>query len=319
MPDSETSADLVRRANELNRLGQHAEALEVATCATTLAPESVSAWRAKASSLWHLHRYPERIAAYRSLLDIDPNDGRAWYCVAAHLFTKGTEHWAEALDAAMRVTQLPDVGDKRLALAWYMVAAILNSEDRHEEGLLAADRSIELDAEASRAWHKRSVALAGLDRPEEALEAERMALSVEPENVQYLISLAIRLGSLDRWAEALPSATAATRLASHDARMWYVKYAVLLNLEMDKQAIEALEHAVELDPTDGEWWCMLAALYYKHGRYQDAIRAATKSSDLNPNDKYPRAFKAMSFLRTGHLKNLWRMIREEEGWEEPRG
>ncbi len=223
---------------------QTAAAIDVATVATSAAPEKIEAWIALAHSLAAAKRYAEAEQAYISAIRLD-----------------GTHALIRIGLGELRLV----TGRPAEALAEFELA--LRSSPGLLPALLGAGN-----------------ALAMLDRDEQALARYMEALSLAPQSAEVHFASGFALARLGRSAEAEARYRHALFLRPDFASAWLNLGALLREEGRESAAEAALERAAQLRPELLSAWLNLALLERGRKRPEEADKHLRRAHSIDPGD-----------------------------------
>ncbi|HWQ65337.1 MAG TPA: tetratricopeptide repeat protein [Methanospirillum sp.] len=155
--------------------------------------------------------------------------------------------YLEAVKSAEKIINItPQEESERLYSAWYTKASSLNSLEKFDEALEAADTAILLRSNDSYAWEEKGNALVGLNRYEEALTAYEQEILMDPRPVMGWLQKGNTLYNLERYEEALTAYEQLIILAPDYGTGWFEKGNTQYKLEKYEEALESLNKAIDL-------------------------------------------------------------------------
>lgn len=168
-------------------------------------------------------------------------------------------------------------GNTRQVLAWAHIR-----EDRYDEALTHARRTVALSPESAAARYTLGAALWGLDEDEAAERVMRECLALDPTHGGAHAVLARMLaGSTKRQEEAVAHAREAVRLDPANSYN-QASLAIALGTSDADGAEAALQEAIRLDPTSTQILVNIAIEQNRHGRPLAAIRTAASVVACDP-------------------------------------
>lgn len=124
--------------------------------------------------------YPD----YDKLIEVNPNDYKAWYGRGVMLKNLGRyEEAIASLDKALEIKQ-------DYYKAWYSRGNALYGLDFYEEAIASYEKAIELKHDLAQAWYEKGKALDKLGDREEAIGSCEKALEIQSEALQKLAQIA---------------------------------------------------------------------------------------------------------------------------------
>jgi tetratricopeptide (TPR) repeat protein len=206
---------------------------------------------------------------------------------------------------------------------------------RNDEGLLACERVLALNAGNSEAWFNKGLALLRLGRMEESngafSEAFRLGnrgasevlsetltalgrfeealfhcdktLELEPNNPSSWLRKGTTLRKLKRPAEAIPCFDRVIELEPNNHLGWYNKGVSLLDLKRYPEALECNERAIELQPNFAWAWCNKGGSLASMGKYRKALPYFEKAVSMGDTEA-----KAGVALCLSHMMYIFRFF-----------
>jgi tetratricopeptide (TPR) repeat protein len=229
------------------------------------------------------NRDVEAETAYRTAIEIEDNDSRAWGHLALFLKRKGDFKESEA--AYRRSIELDD----KLPAAWAGLAHLLESYlNRYEEAEVAYLRSIQLGKGDGFALRGLARTYVQLKRYDMAADSYQRAIELDPHAASGWVGLAElqarRLGSNENAEKTLreglginPTSAQLTHFLGH----------VLERRGQYDKAEIAYRRAIDLDPAvPASWTCLGKFLDVRFGRTKEAEDAYRKAIDVESNSEF---------------------------------
>ncbi len=143
----------------------------------------------------------------------------------------------------------------------------------------AADRGLELDADAEELWFYRGALFQAEGRNEQAVACYRRAYELSADFPGLHLNLGLALRALRRHEDALAAFERAAELDPQSGEPHYQCGLALWNLRRMDAAERALRTAVELDPGRVDACNQLGSLLVELGRHDDAARLFAQARD----------------------------------------
>lgn len=273
-PDPKHRRPLLRQMEDawaLASAGDHERAVETYRAILATDPQMVDIWELLATSLRHLKRHDEALAAYRKALELSGGAAQIAVRAAAAYFDAGR------LDEARRHAELALQDDPQRANEILVRVALARGElDRVRELLGSGAVSANLRREVG-------LALAEGGRTEEALEVlQPLAQGDGAQDPASLTALAVALTEAGRPDEALRTLEQALSLAPEDARAHQQMGVVLLRLNRPAEARDHLRRALAADDRLAVAWNTLGVALYQLEGPVPALEAWQRSVMLDP-------------------------------------
>ncbi len=247
--------------------------------ALTLDAEYLSAVLGLADAYRLAGRLDEAAAGYRRLLELDPNDNKAFFHLAQIHATR--EEYEEALDVLAR---LEATGEER-APARNLKGQCLLSLGRLDEAEAELRLALEMDAELSDAWYNLALVFEERGEGSAAIEAYESALEMAPGDFRSHFNVGKLYGAMGDPVRMERSFRAAVEHnAAFAVGYLYLAKALLDRgelVEAEETALRGLREGPEPDMAPlGH--LVLADIYNRQGRVRDAER------ELRRARSYPR-------------------------------
>jgi tetratricopeptide (TPR) repeat protein len=278
--------------------GDYQRALAEVDCALERDPDDKTCWRRKASCLEELGApLEERLACWRRVTEIDPDDAISWAWQDVILGELGRID--EALEASARALKLkPDDPVLNRNHGWDLKRAGRHAEARR---YLARAMALAGEPESAADWDQRANDLWALDRHDESTRSYAKALALEPRHMEAWKHL---LGSLEEQGRAGTFKRIVDRLVQlmpESSRLRFYRGIASRDLGDFETAIDDYERAVEIDPALDS--AGLPATYFRavdlahSGRHAEALALLEKPQPgYNANQTFRRAFQCADTL-----------------------
>jgi len=309
---------IILKANTLNLLGRHEEALEYIDNALTTVSDKSDLLKEKANALNGLGRFEETIKCI-DLIKPDDNDSEDWLWNIKAGVLEDLGRYDEAFDLYEKRIEIEMQGDEPFDYEnerWRYVDK-LNGLGRHEKAIKLCDEAGDVHGLA---LEKKAESLEQLGRYEEAIKCIGEAISVESENGAYYslggyygkkAELLNLLGRHEEALECLDEGIEKVNLAKdgkyfssseyHEALFYHLlphKAKSLKQLGRYEEALECCEkgidilNLVEWSDSEGEvkdFWNTKMESLEQLGRYEEAEKCSDKADPIPfYNKKGPR-------------------------------
>ncbi len=205
-------------------------------------------------------------------------------------------------DWPARAGSLIPGGTSRMAENRFEDGILLMHTDRFEEAVEFFKGFVEADPSDVEAWYKLAVAYLGAGRLDEGLVSAERAVDLAPQDPE-LLDLLGGISSLKNDDEgALEYFERAIEARPDHVRGWISKVMTLRNLDRIEEAKEAYREGVDQAPSlrDPEEWNDLAGAIYDRGDFQATIDFLDFMLDLEPEEP------SYKFNKLGPLSKLKR-------------
>ena len=250
---------------------------------------------------WELNQkgqYEAAIAAWRSALELNPDDARANNNLGFALARQGRlaesiACWERALKAN---DQIPEVRQNLVGALENLGVEWLRKGDV-DEAMPHLRRAAELDPQDAAGQYNLGLALLRKSRFDEAIERFQKALALDPKDAQTHNDLAVALAQRRRFEEAAAHFREAIGIDPKSAQAqsnlaWLLATSPEATVRNGAEALKLAAKAVDLSQgKDASMLDALAAAYAETGRFREAGETARRALELAPQPLVP-ALKA---------------------------
>jgi tetratricopeptide (TPR) repeat protein len=265
----------------------------------------------QAISLHQQGRLVEAEAAYKTILNVDPNEFDALHMLgiinaqrdsfaeAERLIRRALAvdsqvppclqnhgrvlsrlgRFAEAIEPYTRAIKLAP----NYALLYAERGDVLVALKRASEALADYDKALALKPDFAEVWLARGRVLYDLKRNDEALHALNKALALQPNAAEARLIRGNILFALDRQTEALADFDKALALRPDMASAWLGRGNVFCALDRGDEALAAYDKALTLNRQFAEAWLGRGHAFRDLGRHDEALTAYDKALALRPD------------------------------------
>ena len=242
--------------------------------------------------------YEAAIAAWRSALELNPDDARANNNLGFALARQGRlaesiACWERALKAN---DQIPEVRQNLVGALENLGVEWLRKGDV-DEAMPHLRRAAELDPQDAAGQYNLGLALLRKSRFDEAIERFQKALALDPKDAQTHNDLAVALAQRRRFEEAAAHFREAIGIDPKSAQAqsnlaWLLATSPEATVRNGAEALKLAAKAVDLSQgKDASMLDALAAAYAETGRFREAGETARRALELAPQPLVP-ALKA---------------------------
>jgi Flp pilus assembly protein TadD len=289
---NDSPAILIEDSTAANRAVNLPEFVNIPAAGLAKIEVPAAEFYARFDRAWELDRkgqYEAAIAAWRSALELNPEDARANNNLGFALARQG--RLAESIvcwEAALKANdQIPEVR-KNLAGALENFGVELLRKGNLDEAAMRLRRAAELDPQDAAIQYNLGLALlrkAGFD---EAIARFQGALAIDPSNAQTHNDLAVALAQKRRFQEAAAQFREAIgidpMLAQAQSNLaWLLATCPEATVRNGGEALKLAAKAVGLSQgKDASMLDALAAAYAETGRFREAVDTARRALELAP-------------------------------------
>jgi tetratricopeptide (TPR) repeat protein len=193
--------------------------------------------------------YKGAIASLDKVLEIKPNDYKAWNSRGYALGNLCRfEEEIASYDKALEIK--PDYH-----VAWNNRGCALRNLNRFEEAITSYDKTLELNPDEFEAWISRGAILCDvISHHEEAITSFDKALQFKPDDYKAWVNRGNALGHLNCYEEAITSFDKALQFKPDDQKAWYGQGNTLFHLNRYEEAISSFDKVLQFKPDYHEAW-----------------------------------------------------------------
>jgi tetratricopeptide (TPR) repeat protein len=270
----------------------------------------------EADRMYAAQRYAEAAAAYRALLEEDPDNPALRLRLGASLLQLGRPDEALPPLEAAEKTVPGDAAILQVLGQAYLAAGRFAEAAARFQGLLEIT-----PGDPGLLVRLGACEYQGGDF-EAAASSFRTALETQPDNGRALAGLGMSLNALERPAKARPVLERAVAQAPSDRMARLALAHTLTELGEFLRADELLRRLTEEEPGDWEAWSFLARLRFRNSYHEQALEALDRCLTLRPDDGATRILRARSLVKLDRLPEAEQVFRElsanpevAEDWE----
>jgi predicted O-linked N-acetylglucosamine transferase (SPINDLY family) len=234
----------------------------------------------RAQSLQREGQLAPAAAAYRSILELDPDHWESLNAIAA-IALQGGE-----LERAIQLYDVVIVRRRDHAEAYYKRANALNGLGRWEMALSDYDQATALNPGYANAFCNRGATLERLGRWDEALASYNRAVALNPDDSLAYFNRGSVLKELKRFGEALAGYERAIALKNDHVEAYINRGHILRHLCRYEAAVASYDKAIELKPVYAEAFQGRAFCLLNLKRIEAAIANLNQSLALKADQKY---------------------------------
>src|ERR1035437_2144862 len=241
---------------------------------------------------WELNQkgqYEAAIAAWRSALELNPDDARANNNLGFALARQG--RLAESIVCWERAwkanDEIPEVRENLVRALENLGVALLRKGSL-DEAMPHLRRAAELDPQDAASQYNLGLALLRKSSFDEAIPRFQRALALDPRDAQTHNDLAVALAQKRRFEEAVAHFREAIGIDPQFAQAqsnlaWLLATSPETTVRNGAEALKLAAKAVDLSHgTDPSMLDALAAAYAETGRFREAVETARRALELTP-------------------------------------
>jgi Flp pilus assembly protein TadD len=296
---AEATPDLLSRAREQVRAGDHAGAERLCREALETDPDSADARGLLGAECLFMGRLAEAAEHLEKAVHLDPR------FAAAHanlgIVRTAQEKLEEAAAHFRQALSINPLDSRTLV----RLADILHKQGRLEDAAAAFRRAASLAPGQGRAHFGLGMTLVRLGRFQEAEASYRQALRLGPDSVETMVNLGnvlVERGDLEGAIDLLHQAVA----LRPDFTQAHINLAhALMRLGRYAEAAARYGEALRLHPGSADVLDSLGTLRMKEGRLGEAMEHFEKAVSLKPDHADARLHRALGWLIAGDFERGW--------------
>jgi tetratricopeptide (TPR) repeat protein len=247
----------------------------------------------QALALHHQDRLAEAEAAYRLVIEIEPDHSESLYLIGVIYHQRG-DHVAAVrqIDAALKV-------NPRNAAAYSNRGLALQELRRFDDALASFEHALAIDPDDADVLMSRGVALMALGRHGDAVASYDRALAISPDHVDALTNRGSALHALGRTVEALASYERALAISPDHPEALANRGVLLHALKRDLDALASVDRALAVRPRHPETLANRGVVLHALERYAEALVSFEEALAIAP--RYGEALnnRAITLMRLG--------------------
>jgi len=253
----------------------------------------------RALALHHGDRLAEAEAAYRQVLEIEPDHFESLHLIGVICHQRG-DHAAAVreIDASLKVNPRNAAAHSNRGLA-------LHELRRFDEALASFERALAIEPDDADVLVSRGVALGALARYGEAATSYERALAINPDHVDALNNRGSALHALGRPVEALASYERALAICPDHPEALANRAVILHALKRHTEALASLDRALTVRPHHPETLANRGAVLHALGRHTEALASFEHALAIAPSHVEALNNRAITLMRLGrHVEAL---------------
>lgn len=249
-------------------------------------------------------RFEEALALFHQMLQLDPQDAKAYALIGMIQLAMGD--YANASGVLVQATELnPNLWEAHRNLAF-----VLNELACYEDALQACEKALRLRPGDTQTYVLKAKALAGLQRLDAALLAYYQALHLDPSAAEIFADTGRLLFELQRYEEALECFEQARVLVPDNAYTHQCIATALHTLQRFEEAWQPIGTALRLDPDNASAWALQGAILVALEREVEALTAYEQAARLEPANLEYLIEKGNSLFRLHSVQDACATYRE---------
>jgi tetratricopeptide (TPR) repeat protein len=229
----------------------------------------------QAISLHQQGRLVEAEAAYKTILDVDPNEFDALHMLGI------INAQRDSIEEAEKLLRWALAVDSKVPPCLQNYGNILCKLERFAEAIENYNSAIQLAPNHAPLYSDRGHALFALKRVNEALSDYDKALALKPDLADVWLARGSVLSGLKRNDEALHALNKTLALKPDVAEARLIRGNILFDLKRPTEALADFDKALALRPDMASGWLGRGNVFYTLNRNDDALAAYDKALTLN--------------------------------------
>jgi superkiller protein 3 len=241
--------------------------------------------------------YSQAEAIYRRIIQLEPNNAKAYYKLCYVLKDQNK------LDDAVAACQKSITLNTNDAQTYFVLGNVLRDQKQLEEALKSYRRAIELDPKSAYAYNGVGNVLRDQKQLEEALKSYRRAIELDPKFASPHAGVGSVLRDQKQLEEALKSYRRAIELDPKFAYAYYGVGSVLYDQKQLEEALKSYRRAIELDPKLAYAYLGVGNVLRDQKKLEEALISYRRAIELDP--KFASAYN-----------NVGNVLRDQKKLEE---
>jgi superkiller protein 3 len=279
---AQTIEELFQQGNAAQEAENYSQAEAIYRRIIQLEPNNAKAYYQLCYVLDDQNKLDDAVAACRKSIALNSNNAETYYLLGYVLQRQGKLE--EAIAAFRQAIQL----DPKYAYAYNGLGNALKDQGKQEEALAAYRQAIQLDPKYAYAYNGLGNALSDQGKQEEALAAYRQAIQLDPKYAYAYNGLGNALKDQGKLEEAIAAYRQAIQLDPKYANAYNGLGNALKDQGKLEEAIAAFRQAIQLDPKYAYAYNNLGTALSDQGKQEEAIAAYRQAIQLDP--KYATAY-----------------------------
>ena len=286
---TQSSFDLMERANALYRDGKYKQAITLYRKAETRGADPVAVSFNIANSLYQMEKYPEAAAAYRKAVDYSSGSfAPALFNMASVYFR--LKQYAECIAVYHRALKL----DPDNISGWLYLGEAYNKTGDKVGALRAIENAYRLDKNDISIVYQLSEANIALNDFDRAVAVIREGYTLHPEESDFLVYLGDVYRLNKNFEESANAYREALSVKIDDTQIMYKLADVLAEDKKPYIAMEILNNILQIKPDFSDAAIFLGNLAYD-SKFYDRAESAYELAAKNGNAEAVFGFKNMAY------------------------
>lgn len=241
-------------------------------------PHSIAQKLSAALELHRLGKLKRAEAAYRKILNKQPNNGEALQFLGVLLHQTGREVLAEQF--IQRAIKL----DKTNAGCYFNLAEVQRASDRPQAAISNYRKAIELESDQADYYFGLGSALLDTGDSKTASELLQQAVLLAPDDAQIHNNLGNALADIGQIGEAIISYRSAISAQADYTDSYYNLARLYRDIGDFLSAVNCYQALLEIDPLQAKVCALLADCLAKLDRYEEAIEQINKALEVEADN-----------------------------------
>jgi superkiller protein 3 len=234
-------------------------------------------------------RLDQAAAAYRKVLELDPDFSSARSALVKAIFVKGDLDNA-LVEARKLAAGAPNSGD-----AQALLGELLLRKNEYEQAVAPLQKAVTLLPGSAEAHYYLGRAYHFTGRPKEALAPYEKAVQLAPNNLDFRATYGLVLGQNDQFDKAAAELQKVVSSPGYKNSGGFTNLGfVYRSMDKNDEAIAAYKKALELDPKNGQAAFGLAWSYQNAKRYDETIAACKQAMQIDASFA-PACYQTMAW------------------------
>jgi len=267
--------DYGNRATAYMRLKRYPEALADFNTLLQLDPMLAKAYCDRGATYVQLERYAEAIADFNYAISLKQNDPLTY--TNRGIAYDRMQHYAAAFADYSQAIQI----DPKFVPVYLNRAITFLKLHRYDEALADLNPIIQSNPDFAAAHHQRAKTYSGLKQFEDALSDYDRAIKLDPTLPNIYLERGYIQGIQTNYTAAIEDFTAAIKMDPENAQAIQLLGFTFTSLGQNEQALHHYDRAIALDPTHAQTFFQRGRIFEQNERYEEALSDYTSAIKLH--------------------------------------
>lgn len=236
----------------------------------------IDQWYQEISVLFY--DFDQRIAEINRAIELDPQDGAAYFKRGAIHYSAG--RFEDAIADQTRAIER----DSNVALYHEQRGVSYHALGDYEKSIADISQAIAFDPDNARYFFNRGMSYYCIEEYKKGILDLQRAIDLDPQNALYYQQRSVFHQKLGAYKEEIADLTRAIALVPENAWLYFHRGVSYFKLERDEKSIDDLSRAIEIAPPNADFYFNRAIVYHRMGYYQQTISDINHAIELDPKN-----------------------------------